>query len=97
MKKDNLPEEIYFEEKVGSNGIHCLDYKNESDIKYIREDVVNKLLIAHVSNSLPKNTDIVDRSHMHHNDKNANDYPISDFSFRQGAMWLKRKVLGLGE
>jgi hypothetical protein len=52
MKKDNLPEEIYFDEKVGSNGIHCLDYKNESDVKYIREDVVNKLLIAHVNNSL---------------------------------------------
>lgn len=49
MKAKDLPEEIYFDRKVGSNGIHCLDYENESDIKYIRKDVVNKLLIANVS------------------------------------------------
>jgi len=42
MKAKELPEEIYFEEKVGSNGIHCLDYKNESDVKYIRADLFNK-------------------------------------------------------
>lgn len=40
MKAQDLPKEIFFEQKVGSNGIHCLDYKNESNIKYIREDVV---------------------------------------------------------
>ena len=38
MKTNILPKEIYFEEKVGSNGIHCLDYKNESDVKYVRSD-----------------------------------------------------------
>ena len=34
------------EEKVGSNGIHCLDYKNESDVKYIRADVVAQMLVS---------------------------------------------------
>ena len=50
MRKKDLPEIIFFEEKVGSNGIHCLDYKNTSNIKYIREDVVknisSKLVLA---------------------------------------------------
>jgi hypothetical protein len=35
------PKRIYFEELVGSNGILCLDYKNESDIKYIRADIAD--------------------------------------------------------
>lgn len=43
---ENLPKEIFFEEKIGTNGIKCLDYKNESDIKYIREDVVNEKINA---------------------------------------------------
>lgn len=43
MRKKDLPEIIFFEEKVGSNGIHCLDYKNSSNIKYIREDVVKNI------------------------------------------------------
>jgi hypothetical protein len=46
MKYKDLPKEIYFEEKVGSNGIHCLDYKNESDVKYIRADVVAQMLVS---------------------------------------------------
>lgn len=48
MEDVKLPKEIYFDERAGTNGIHCLDYKNESDIKYIRSDVVkqqNKELI----------------------------------------------------
>ena len=49
MRKKDLPEIIFFEEKAGSNGIHCLDYKNSSNIKYIREDVVKNLHKAHVS------------------------------------------------
>lgn len=43
MRKKDLPEIIFFEEKAGSNGIHCLDYKNSSNIKYIREDVVKNI------------------------------------------------------
>lgn len=31
---------IYATEKIGSNGIHCLDYKNDdNDVKYIRADL----------------------------------------------------------
>ena len=41
---ENLPKEIYFEEKQGSNGIKCLDYENKSNVKYIREDIVNDKL-----------------------------------------------------
>jgi hypothetical protein len=37
-----LPEEIWFNDTIGSNGINCLDYKNESDVKYIRADLVNQ-------------------------------------------------------
>lgn len=43
LRKKDLPEIIFFEEKVGSNGIHCLDYKSSSNIKYIREDVVKNI------------------------------------------------------
>ena len=32
---------IYATEKIGSNGIHCLDYKNDdNDVKYTRTDLV---------------------------------------------------------
>ena len=34
------PDVIYATEKIGSNGIHCLDYKNDDDVKYIRADLV---------------------------------------------------------
>lgn len=61
MRKKDLPEIIFFEEKVGSNGIHCLDYKNSSNIKYIREDVVNKI------SSKPM---LVDSYPLHHCAKN---------------------------
>lgn len=46
MKAKDLPKEIYFEEKAGTNGIHCLDYENESNIKYIRADIVEKQIKA---------------------------------------------------
>lgn len=38
IEKD-FPEVIYFYKKEGSNGISCLDYKNDSDIKFIRFDI----------------------------------------------------------
>ena len=39
------PEIIYATEKVGSNGIHCFDYRNyDEDVKYIRYDKVKHLL-----------------------------------------------------
>lgn len=38
------PEKIYATEKVGSNGIHCLDYRNDEDVEYIRADLVSNLL-----------------------------------------------------
>lgn len=47
MPYKELPKAIYFESKVGSNGIHCLDYKNESSIMYIRADVVKQMLKEH--------------------------------------------------
>lgn len=35
------PDVIFATEKIGSNGIRCLDYKNEDDdVKYIRADLV---------------------------------------------------------
>ena len=35
------PDVIFATEKVGSNGIRCLDYKNkDDDVKYIRADLV---------------------------------------------------------
>ncbi|UCF13230.1 MAG: hypothetical protein JSW06_02955 [Thermoplasmatales archaeon] len=41
MKTEN-PERIYVEKFVGTNGIHCLDYKNYDDsIEYIRSDLVS--------------------------------------------------------
>ena len=46
VKRSQLPKEIYFDEKAGSNGVHCLDYKNESSIKYIRDDVFDQQLSA---------------------------------------------------
>jgi len=45
MKKEELPEIIYFEEKAGTNGIHCLDYQNESPISYIRSDLVKNNIV----------------------------------------------------
>lgn len=50
MKKIDLPKIIFFQEKVGSNGIHCLDYKNDSDIKYIREDVTEDAIQYVITN-----------------------------------------------
>jgi len=38
IEKD-FPEVIYFYKKEGSNGVSCLDYKNDSDIKFIRFDI----------------------------------------------------------
>ena len=38
----SLPKEIWFEERSGTNGIICLDYENESEVKYIRADLVNQ-------------------------------------------------------
>jgi len=72
MKHKDLPKEIFFEEKVGSNGIHCLDYENETDIKYIRADVVAQMLVSgiqsdngklpipHVRFQLPSDQQIVE-------------------------------------
>lgn len=40
MDKKELPKIIYFDEKVGTNGIHCLDYENESEVSYIRTDLL---------------------------------------------------------
>lgn len=40
----DLPEVIYFDERVGTNGIHCLNFENDSDVKYIREDVAKDLI-----------------------------------------------------
>jgi len=35
------PDVIFATEKIGSNGISCLDYKNkDDDVKYIRADLV---------------------------------------------------------
>ncbi|NLL68415.1 MAG: hypothetical protein GX236_12115 [Clostridiaceae bacterium] len=35
------PDVIFATEKIGSNGIRCLDYKNkDDDVKYIRADLV---------------------------------------------------------
>ena len=35
------PDVIFATEKIGSNGIRCLDYKNDDDdVKYIRTDLV---------------------------------------------------------
>jgi len=35
------PDVIYATEKIGSNGIRCLDYKNkDDDVKYVRADLV---------------------------------------------------------
>ena len=44
MKDQDLPKEIYFIERKGSKGILCLDYKFDSDIKYIRSDLVKGML-----------------------------------------------------
>jgi len=42
-KLEELPKEIYFDELQGSNGVHCLDYSNGSDIRYIREDCFKEI------------------------------------------------------
>lgn len=40
--RDKYPEIIYATEKVGTNEIRCLDYKNyDEDVKYIRLDKAN--------------------------------------------------------
>ena len=43
--------------------------------------------------SIPKNTSIVDRSLDHNKDSNVNNEIISDFSFRMGAMWMKKEII----
>jgi len=53
-----------------------------------------KLLAIHdVRLSLPKNTEIVDRSKQHYKDPNINNIDISEFSFRAGAMWVNKWIL----
>ena len=42
MRRSSLPKDIFFEEKEGTNGFNFLDYKNSSNIKYIRDDVYNQ-------------------------------------------------------
>ena len=59
MRKKDLPEIIFFEKKVGTNGINCLDYKNSSNIKYIREDVVKNIYSKFMlSDKLPNALDV---------------------------------------
>ena len=37
MNKEKYPDKIYATERVGSNGINCLDYRNEDDdVEYIK-------------------------------------------------------------
>lgn len=61
MRKKDLPEIIFFEEKVGSNGIFCLNYKNSSNIKYIREDVVKNISSKPMlADRLPNKEDVIE-------------------------------------
>jgi len=41
MEKENLPKQIFFEERVGSNGIKCLDYPNNTNIKYVLSEWID--------------------------------------------------------
>lgn len=37
MNKENYPDKIYATKKIGTNGIHCLDYRNEEeDVEYAK-------------------------------------------------------------
>ena len=39
-----MPDKIFAFERVGSNGIHCLDYRDsEADVEYLRADKENKI------------------------------------------------------
>ena len=41
--KEEFPDIIYTEERIGSNGIDCLDYRNfDTDIEYIKKSVRDK-------------------------------------------------------
>lgn len=41
--REDYPKIIYAEERIGSNGIGCLDYKNnDADVKYIRADIAEE-------------------------------------------------------
>ena len=49
------PDVIFATKKIGSNGISCLDYKNEDDdVKYIRADLV-KLQLSNSDYAKSKN------------------------------------------
>ena len=38
----DYPEKIYANERIGTNGIVCLDYRNrDEDVEYIRADIVS--------------------------------------------------------
>lgn len=55
----------------------------------------NKDISEIIKDILPKNTGIVDKSirHLKEDLDNSNNYPVSDFSFRQGAMFVKEEIL----
>ena len=39
---EEYPETIFATEKIGSNGIDCLDYRNyDEDVEYIRADIMS--------------------------------------------------------
>lgn len=43
MNKENYPDKIYATKKIGTNGIHCLDYRNEEeDVEYAKVGNVAK-------------------------------------------------------
>jgi hypothetical protein len=48
MRGDELPEEIYLDKKAVTNELRYLDYKNESNVKYIREDIANRIIVKHI-------------------------------------------------
>ena len=52
---EEYPETIFATEKIGSNGIDCLDYRNyDEDVEYIRADIMSLKVAEATKEMYPK-------------------------------------------
>jgi len=91
----NRPESVIIDKTANGYDIAIQDDLTGSAVGFsMSEEAHEQLRLHFVRLSLPKNTEIAERSYHHDKDPNINSLPISEFSFRKGAMWLKKVVLG---
>lgn len=57
--KEQYPEKIYATEKVGTNGINCLDYRNyNEDVEYVRADIFDTEVERRIAERMPTEDEI---------------------------------------